>query len=79
MGLAGIGSKLEPWAVLLVCGFHLAGKDTSFDFSFAHDCLIQLNMESASLVPSDNPLGKILTNWSTYSYKAMTEKTYSKY
>lgn len=38
--------------------FPLAGEDSSFDFGFGHECLIQLNMERAFPVPSDSTLGK---------------------
>ena len=50
----------------------LAGKGSVLAFSFVHECLIPLNMRSASPVPSDSTLGKVLTNWSTY--ECMTKK-----
>ena len=43
----------------MVYGSLLADEDSSFDFSFAYQCLIQLKMESSSLVPFDGHLGKI--------------------
>ena len=34
----------------------------------------QLNMGSASSIPSDSPLGKVLEDWPTYCYEPMTKK-----
>lgn len=46
-------------SVFVVYGSLLADEDSSFDFSFAYQCLIQLKMESTSLVPFDGHLEKI--------------------
>lgn len=63
----GLGSQFELW-------LPLAGEDSGFAFSFVKKRLIPLKMGSASPVPSDNTLGKTLTNWLTYHYKPMTKK-----